>query len=73
MLGAAIALSGCAGGPSHRLLDAVAAEPQELLATHRIYVATTRAAAEDRKEVFSGERSVDLNFARVDITVPKVH
>ncbi len=73
MLGAAIALSGCAGGPSHRLLDAVAAEPQELLATHRIYVATTRAAAEDRKEVFSGERSVDLNFARVDVTVPKVH
>lgn len=73
LLAAAVALSGCAGGESHRLLDAVAAEPQEILATHRIMVATTRATADDRKEVFGGERSVDLNFARVDVTVPKVH
>ncbi len=73
MLGAAIALSGCAGGPTQRLLDAVAAEPQSILATHRIFVATTRAAADDRKEVFGGERSVDVNFARVDVTIPKVH
>ncbi len=73
VLAAAFALSGCAGGPTTRLLDAVAAEPQEILATHRIFVATTRAAADDRKEVFSGERSVDVNFARVDVTLPKVH
>jgi len=73
VLAAAVALTGCAGGPTTRLLDAVAAEPQSILATHRIFVATTRAAAEDRKEVFSGERSVALNFARVDVTLPKVH
>ena len=72
-LATALALSGCAGGGTHRLLDAVAAEPDAILATHRILVVTTRAEAQDRKEVFSGERSVDLNFARVDVTVPKVH
>lgn len=68
-----LALSGCAGGETTRLLDAAAAEPQSILATHRIFVATTRAKANDRREVFSGERSVDLNFARVDVTLPKVH
>ena len=73
MLAAAPGLSGCAGGQTTRLLDAVAAEPQSILATHRIFVATTRARADDRKEVFSGERSVDLNFARVDVTLPRTH
>ena len=73
VIAAASALTGCAGGHHGRLLDAVGAEPQAILATHRVFVATTRAAAEDRKEVFSGERSVEMNFARVDITIPKVH
>lgn len=73
MFAAAPALSGCAGGPATHLLDVVAAEPQSILATHRIFVATTRALADDRKEVFSGERSVALNFARVDVTIPRVH
>jgi esterase/lipase superfamily enzyme len=73
IIAALVALSGCAGGETSRLLDAVAAEPQSILATHRLFIATTRAKAEDRKEVFSGERSVDVNFARVDVTIPKVH
>ena len=72
-LATALALSGCAGGGTHRLLDAVAAEPDAILATHRILVVTTRAEAQDRKEVFSGERSVDLNFARVDVSLPGTH
>jgi esterase/lipase superfamily enzyme len=73
MLAAAPVLAGCAGGHPGRLLDAVGAEPAEILATHRVFVATTRARADDRKEVFSGERSPALNFARVDVTIPKIH
>lgn len=71
---AMLALSGCAGiDATHRLLDVVAAEPDATLGPHRIYVVTTRAEAKDRKEVFSGERNVDLNFARVDVTLPRTH
>lgn len=73
-LGIMIALTGCAGVDStHRLLDVVAAEPDATLGEHRIFVVTTRAKSEDNKEVFGGERSVDLNFARVDVSVPRSH
>lgn len=64
--------SGCAGGRSHSLMDAVAAEQDQILATHRILVATTRERAEDPAEVFSGARGT-LGFARVDVTVPGAH
>lgn len=69
-----IFLSGCgAGDHAHQLLDAVAAEQSAILGPHRLYVVTTRAEATDRKEVFSGERSEELNFARVDVTLPRIH
>lgn len=71
---ALLILSGCGGGDSaHRLLDVVAAEPDARLGPHRIFVVTTRAKADDHKEVFSGERSIEPNFARVDVTIPRSH
>jgi len=71
---ACLALGGCAGGNhAHQLLDAVAAEKTATLGPHRLYVVTTRAEAEDRNDVFSGERSETLNFARVDVTLPRSH
>lgn len=71
---ACLLLSGCAGGDNlHRLLDAVAAEQNATLGPHRLYVVTTRAESRDRKDVFSGERSEELNFARVDVTLPRNH
>lgn len=73
VLGAALAVSGCGGGDAHRLLDVVAAEPGAVLASHRIFVATTRSEAQDREEVFGGGRSVALNFARVDVSLPRGH
>lgn len=66
-------VSGCAGGPSRSLTDALAAEPDAILATHRILVATTRAKAEDPAEVYGGARGDHLGFARIDVTVPSVH
>ena len=72
-LAAAFALSACAGGQSHSLFDAAVAEQGDILATHSILVATTRGKAQDKAEVFDGSRGDALSFARVDVTVPRVH
>lgn len=66
-------LVSCAGGESHKMLGIVQAQPQQIAAEHSILVVTTRAAAEDRSEVFSGIRGSSLSFARVDVTIPAVH
>jgi esterase/lipase superfamily enzyme len=71
----ALLVTGCAGQQTRELIasPAIAASASEIAGRHRIFVATTRAEAEDRKEVFSGSRSPELHFARVDMTVPAVH
>jgi esterase/lipase superfamily enzyme len=75
ILALALLLTGCAGQQTHELLStpAIAAPASEIAGRHRIFVATTRAAAENRQEVFSGGRSPDLHFAHVDMTVPAIH
>ena len=75
ILALALLVTGCAGQQTRELIasPAIAASPSEIAGRHRIFVATTRAEAEDRKEVFSGSRSPNLHFARVDITVPAIH
>lgn len=72
---AAFLLSGCIGQPSGALLTgAVVNVPvQEIAGNHAIFVASTRQYAADNKEVFDRDRSATLNFARVDVTVPKIH
>nr|WP_246591147.1 alpha/beta hydrolase [Aminobacter anthyllidis] len=68
-------LSGCIGQPSGALLTgAVVNVPvSEIAGNHAIFVASTRQHAADDKQVFDRDRSATLNFARVDVTVPKVH
>ncbi len=44
----------------------------EIAGNHSIFVTTTRQASSDAK-VFSNSRSPRLNFARVNVTVPKLH
>jgi esterase/lipase superfamily enzyme len=44
----------------------------EIVGNHSIFVATTREASTDAK-VFTNSRSPRLNFARVNVTVPKLH
>jgi esterase/lipase superfamily enzyme len=71
----ALLVTGCAGQQTHELIasPAIAASSSEIAGRHRIFVATTRAEAEHREEIFSGSRSPELHFARVDMTVPAVH
>ncbi|MEO3384984.1 alpha/beta hydrolase [Mesorhizobium sp. CAU 1741] len=69
----ALFTAACAGGRSHDLLDVSVAEPAAIAATHRILVATTREKADVPGEVFSGRRGDGLSFARVDVTIPRVH
>lgn len=72
---AALLLSGCINQPSGELLTgAVVNVPvSEIAGNHAIFVASTRERASDDKQVFDRGRSSTLNYARVDVTVPKVH
>ncbi|MDX8497286.1 alpha/beta hydrolase [Mesorhizobium sp. VK4C] len=75
-LGFALALTGCAGGNTHDLLNrkTVAVPVSDIAATHEIFVATTRQqATKDPRQVFDGDRSLTTSYARVDVTVPKIH
>ncbi|MER9936056.1 MAG: alpha/beta fold hydrolase [Mesorhizobium sp.] len=72
----ALAVTGCAGGKTHDLLNktTVTVPASDIAATHEIFVATTRQrATKDPRQVFDGDRSLTTSFARVDVTVPKNH
>lgn len=45
----------------------------KITGSHEIFIATSRAKATNPQEVYSGDRSDGISFARVDITVPAVH
>ena len=51
---------------------AIAVPATEIAGNHSIFVTTTREPSADAK-VFGNSRSGRLNFARVNVTVPKVH
>ncbi|OHV86555.1 alpha/beta hydrolase [Mesorhizobium sp. ORS 3428] len=75
-LAVALALTGCAGQSAHDLLNrtAVAVPASDIAAKHEIFVATTRQpATKDPRQVFGGDRSLTTSYARVDVTVPKLH
>jgi esterase/lipase superfamily enzyme len=72
----ALAVAGCAGQNTHDLLNktTVSVPASDIAATHEIFVATTRQpATKDPRQVFDGDRSLTTSYARVDVTVPKVH
>lgn len=72
---AALAVSGCISERKHELLAAnpAAPPPAGVAAKHDIFVATTRKRAEQASVVFDRQRSDELGFARVGMTVPKNH
>lgn len=74
MLPAAFA-AGCAGHKPEELLGSavVTASVGDISGNHGIFVATTRKRSNDPNKVFDGERSANLSFARVNVTVPKAH
>jgi esterase/lipase superfamily enzyme len=71
----ALLVAGCAGQNAGELLSSriVQAPASAIAGEHEIFVATTRAKAADAKQVFSGDRSPAVSFARVDMTVPAIH
>ncbi|MEP6564291.1 MAG: alpha/beta hydrolase [Mesorhizobium sp.] len=72
----ALAVTGCANQNTHDLLNKtpITAPASDIAATHEIFVATTRQqATKDPRQVFDGDRSLTTSYARVDVTVPKVH
>lgn len=71
-----LAIAGCAGQNTHDLLNktTVSVPASDIAATHEIFVATTRQqATKDPRQVFDGNRSLTTSYARVDVTVPKIH
>lgn len=72
---AAAMVSGCAGKMAHELIAAraVAASDQAIAGRHDIFIATTRAHAESRSELFDGRRSSSISYAEVEMTVPAIH
>lgn len=76
VLAFALAVTGCANQNTHDLLNktTITAPASDIAATHEIFVATTRQhATKDPRQVFDGDRSLTTSYARVDVTVPKVH
>ena len=72
----ALAVTGCANRNTHDLLNKtpIVVPAADVAATHEIFVATTRQrATKDPRQVFDGDRSLTTGYARVDVTVPKVH
>lgn len=71
----ALAVAGCANSGANELLTATsrAASANTIAGKHEIFIATTRAKADDKLVVFSGRRSPLVDYARVDVSVPAVH
>lgn len=69
-----VSLGACAGRSAFPLIPvADAAASKQIAAEHEIFIATTRAKADDPAYVYSGTRAQDASFARIDVTVPALH
>jgi esterase/lipase superfamily enzyme len=66
-----LTLAACAGQP-RTLALADPARPGDTAGTVRLFVASIRASA-DQPVYFNGERGPKLEFAKVDISVPRIH
>ena len=68
----AVLLAGC-GGPRAVLGLGVATDKAASAAVVPVYVATTRARSDNLSLPYSAERSQTLNFAKLDIGIPRNH
>lgn len=68
-------VAGCVSQEATDLIgtSSVSVPATEIAGNHSIFVATTRSYAQSSNKVFDNSRSSVLNFARVNVTVPKVH
>ncbi|MCC2687548.1 MAG: alpha/beta fold hydrolase [Rhizobiaceae bacterium] len=67
--------AGCVGQQTQILLGSavVGAPVSDIAGNHGIFVATTRERSADPAQVFDSGRSAGLNYARVNVTVPRIH
>jgi len=67
--------AGCAGPNAHDLIrpEVAAVAPDKIAGSHEIFIATTRAEAKDKAQVFDGQRSATLHLARITVSVPAIH
>ena len=70
-----LGLSACARPNSHDLIrpEVTAIAPDQIAGAHQIFIATTRAEAKDKAQVFDGQRSATLHLARITVSVPAIH
>ena len=75
ILAIALLATGCVSSKTDGLIGtaSMVVPVDQIAGNHSIFVATTRDHAEDGRHVFDGGRSPRLNFARVNVTVPRVH
>jgi esterase/lipase superfamily enzyme len=75
ILALSLLVAGCVGQPTQEILGSamVGAPVTELAGNHSIFVATTRERSDDPAKVFDAGRSARLNYARVNVTVPRIH
>ncbi|MCO5065780.1 MAG: alpha/beta hydrolase [Rhizobiaceae bacterium] len=66
---------GCANQNTREILTLQSREarPDQIAATHQIFVATTREKSVDELEYYGSVRAPKTDFAKVDMTVPSVH
>ncbi len=75
MVALSLIVAGCVGPRTEELLGSavVGAPIAQIAGNHSIFVATTRERSADPAKVFDGGRSARLNYARVNVTVPRIH
>ncbi|MFS8050170.1 alpha/beta hydrolase [Rhizobium sp. BR 314] len=75
VLASAFWLAGCAKQERHQLIGEVGirAPDEAILASHEVFIVTTRAHVNDLHEVFSGARAPTPFYAMTNVTVPTIH
>lgn len=68
-------LMACGGPPSALIGVEGSIDPETVPGATRVdvFVATSREPADDARQLFSGERSEDVGYARISVWIPPVH
>lgn len=70
-----LVIAGCGGPPTALVGVEGATHPSDVPGTRQVevFVATSRAQADDKYELYSGERSKDVGFAEMSVWIPPSH
>lgn len=71
VLAAALLLASCKSEPTAFNIQPMA--PSDVMAVRTVFAATSRSPSDDLAQMFSAERSLQLNFVELDIGIPEQH